>query len=93
MKPLIDNNPVKIEDSLIKDWETTSDLIDQLWREYERKRLNNFNKDRFYTKRKNALEKVKWLENKVENYYMCNSPGRWKYRITAIPAVVKGWFE
>lgn len=93
---LLERNPRKFERGLKGGWKNTRDFIDDLKSLSEPSTRDTgvgFSQEQFDRQQEKTLEKIKWFRGKVEHYYMCHSPGRWKYRLTAIPEVVKGWFE
>ena len=83
---LIRNNPMKFEDELEDDWDEVKNILMELIK------MEDPSQEKFEGRRDDVLRKLKWLINKIEKYYRCHSPRRWKYRITTIPAIVKGWF-
>lgn len=80
---LITENPKRIENRLVEDWKKISDSVHQLILEYESKKLQSegFHEEELYTKREEALKKIKRLNDKVENFYACHFHRRLLYRL------------
>lgn len=91
---LISQTPHKFESNLRSDWKKVRETINEL---KENTNTMLFSQARQYNysdeEKEKPLREIKWLENKVEHFYMNHLPGRLKYRITAIPGIVKGWFD
>lgn len=91
---LISQNPHKFERKLKSDWQKVRKSINEL-RENTNTILLPQARQYSYSdeEKEKPLRKIKWLENKIEHFYMNHLLGRLKYRITAIPTIVKDCFD